>query len=238
MLLYYIRHGDPIYEPDGLTELGHKQAKALSKRLALYGLDEIYSSTSVRAQQTAQPTCDILGKEKILLEWAHEAKAWECFSVRGKDDKYTWAFQNYETVEKFNSPEVLSMGPKWYEHPYFIQTNFQNGVQKINKNADAFLRSLGYKHDRTNNRYEILKKNDKRIALFAHQGFGLAFLSSILDIPYPVYCSRFDLGHSSVTVINFEEWNGFVYPKALQTSNDSHLYKADILTGYHNLIDI
>ena len=63
MILYYVRHGDPIYNPDSLTELGHKQAEALSKRFSLYGLDEIYASTSIRAQQTAEPTCKILNKE-------------------------------------------------------------------------------------------------------------------------------------------------------------------------------
>ena len=41
MILYYLRHGDPIYSPDSLTPLGHEQAKALAKRLATYGLDEI-----------------------------------------------------------------------------------------------------------------------------------------------------------------------------------------------------
>ena len=60
MLLYYVRHGDPIYEPDSLTELGHKQAAALAKRFSLYGLDEVYSSPSIRARQTAQPTCEAL----------------------------------------------------------------------------------------------------------------------------------------------------------------------------------
>ena len=63
MILYYIRHGEPIYDPDCLTELGHKQADAVSKRLALYGVDEIYSSTSIRARQTAEP----LNTEFLLL---------------------------------------------------------------------------------------------------------------------------------------------------------------------------
>ena len=31
MTFYYIRHGEPIYNPDSLTELGHRQADALSK---------------------------------------------------------------------------------------------------------------------------------------------------------------------------------------------------------------
>ena len=56
MLFFYIRHGDPIYDPDSLTELGKKQADAVSKRLALYGIDKIYASSSNRAIQTAKPT--------------------------------------------------------------------------------------------------------------------------------------------------------------------------------------
>ena len=41
MLFFLIRHGDPIYDPDSLTPLGHRQAEALAKRLSLYGLDEV-----------------------------------------------------------------------------------------------------------------------------------------------------------------------------------------------------
>ena len=57
MILFYVRHGDPIYNPDQLTPLGHRQAESVAKRLALFGIDEIYASTSTRAMQTAQPTC-------------------------------------------------------------------------------------------------------------------------------------------------------------------------------------
>ena len=53
MLLYYIRHGDPVYEPDSLTALGHRQAEAVAKRLALHGMDKIYCSSSNRAVLTA-----------------------------------------------------------------------------------------------------------------------------------------------------------------------------------------
>lgn len=63
MLLFYIRHGDPIYDPDSLTPLGNRQAEAVAKRLAVYGIDEIYSSTSNRAQLTAKPTTELIKKE-------------------------------------------------------------------------------------------------------------------------------------------------------------------------------
>ena len=32
MLFFYVRHGDPIYNPDSLTPLGHEQARALGDR--------------------------------------------------------------------------------------------------------------------------------------------------------------------------------------------------------------
>ena len=41
MLLYFIRHGDPVYNPDSLTDLGKRQAEAVGRRLALYGIDRL-----------------------------------------------------------------------------------------------------------------------------------------------------------------------------------------------------
>ncbi len=238
MIFYYVRHGDPIYNPDSLTELGHKQADALAKRFALYGLDEIYSSTSVRAQQTAEPTCKILNKKTSLLDWTHEALAWEDFATKTDEGIDTWAYCIPKRIRQFNSKEVKALGEKWYDHPCFVDTNFKHGVERINRETDAFLLSLGFEHDREKGCYKLVKPNNKRIALFAHEGFGKAFLSSLLDIPYPMLCSHFELGHSGVTVIFFNESEGEIYPKILQWSNDSHLYKENVLTGYYNKIDI
>ena len=55
MLLYYIRHGEPIYDPDMLTELGKRQAEAAAERRAPAGIEKIYASTSSRAIQTSRP---------------------------------------------------------------------------------------------------------------------------------------------------------------------------------------
>ena len=40
MIFFYIRHGDPIYNPDSLTPLGMRQADAIAKRLSLYGKNQ------------------------------------------------------------------------------------------------------------------------------------------------------------------------------------------------------
>lgn len=239
MIFYYVRHGDPIYDPDSLTELGHKQAAALSKRFALYGLDEIYCSTSVRAQMTAQPTCDVLNKEKTLLDWANEGYAWGEFTVDNGKGGRCWTYQSLETKRKMNEPAVRALGMEWYKHPYFLaQSSFKEGTERVNREADAFFEKLGFKHDRENGCYRVIKKNSDRVALFAHEGFGKIFLSSILDIPYPLVAAHLELGHSSVTVIHFDENNETTFPRVLQWSNDSHLYKENILTGYHNSLDI
>lgn len=237
MILYYVRHGAPIYDPDSLTELGHKQANALAKRFSLYGLDAVYSSPSNRAVQTAQPTCEALGLEMNICEWADEGKAWEDTTVIMQDGRPTWGFADAGTVARFNDAEVLALGKKWYTHPFFNGSSFGRGVARINDAVDGFLRSLGYAHNRERVCYQKVGDSPDRVALFAHQGAGMLILSSILDIPYPVFSTRFDFGHSSVTVITFGE-EGDVYPKVLQLSNDSHLYKEGILTGYNNEIDI
>jgi probable phosphoglycerate mutase len=75
MVLFVIRHGDPIYDPDTLTPKGMRQAEALGKRFSVNGLDRIYSSPNGRAQETARPTCELLKKEAVILDWTSENHA-------------------------------------------------------------------------------------------------------------------------------------------------------------------
>ena len=241
MIFYYVRHGEPIYDPDCLTETGHKQAKALVKRFSEYGLDEVYASTSTRAMQTAQPTCDALKKDMILLPWANEGRAWELFTVPKNEGGRTWSFAHNETISNFRKEQVRSLGKKWYEHELFADTTFKEGVQTVDKNCDEFFESLGYRRDRENNCYICLGENKKRVALFAHQGFGMAFFSSVLDVIYPVFATTFDMQHSGVSVIYFNDKakeGDVVFPKLLQLSNDSHLFSEGVYRDYHNWIKL
>lgn len=239
MLLYYIRHGEPLGVPDhSLTPLGREQAKALSKRLCLFGIDRVFASPTLRTMQTAQPICDLLGKEITPCDWADEGIVWNEFTVPHPKYEHTWAFFDPHYLEIFSSPEVRALGERWYEHPELAGLNFKAGVERVNAAVDEFFLSLGFRHDRENARYEVVGEhlNRDRVALFAHQGFGMSFFSSMLDIPYPMFCTHFDFSHSSMSVINFEPRGKYVYPHVLQTANDSHLYREGIMTGYHNII--
>ena len=235
MIFYYIRHGEPTYNPDSLTPLGIRQAEALAKRLALYGLDKICGSTSTRAIMTAKPACEILKKEPILLDFANESYAWNDFAIQTANWKEkTWLFYDKRVVDIFNSKDIRDLGDRWYDHSEFIKYNYEKGIDRIYNEADSFFESLGYEHIRYTGKYKVKKSNDQRIALFAHQGFGLAFLSCLLDIPYPMFCTHFDICHTGVTVIEFCETGGYCIPKILTLSQDSHLYREGLPTKYND----
>ena len=72
MLLYLIRHGEPDYVTDTLTETGRRQAELAAERLAESGIDEVHASPMGRARQTAIPTAEKLGLPVIIEPWAYE----------------------------------------------------------------------------------------------------------------------------------------------------------------------
>lgn len=236
MLLFYLRHADPIYQPDDLTKQGRRQADALSKRLALYGLDKIYSSTSTRAVLTAQPTAELVNLDITQLEWCEETQAFYEFCVTDAAGKRCWGFEDKETRMIMASNEMASLGHQWWKHPALANTDFKKGYDRIQEKTYAFLAEQGYIFDPEKGTYRAVRKNNERIALFAHQGFGMAFMSCVLNIPYPMYCTRFDFGHSGMTVLEFSDSPGETMPTVLTMSNDSHLYRDGFPTKYQNRI--
>lgn len=231
MYFFYVRHGQPIYSPDSLTEHGKKQAEALSERFAYCGLDRIYSSSSTRAVMTAQPTADKLGLEIHQLPFAHEDIVWREFAFTMSNGVYTWCFYDKEMLEQFNKPEIRNLGDNWLDHPLFNngKGKYREGFERIRKASDAFFEELGFIKDRENHRFIVKEKKYEKVAFFAHAGFSMEFLSDILDIPYPLYCTRYENPtHSGVTVIYFPDDGQYCVPKVLEYSNDSHLYKAGL----------
>ena len=234
MLLFYIRHGDPDYSVDGLTPRGARQAEAVGKRLAVHGLDKIYTSPAGRARLTAKPTCELLGMEAEVVDWADEGNAHRATAVTTEDGRRIWGFHHRPTRELFASEEVRRMGREFYNHPAFRDLPFAEKIPPIQQAIDDWLLSLGYRHDLSRNGYIAERPNDDRVALFAHQGFGMLFLSLVLDIPYPEISIRADIQHSGMSVIRFGKSDGLIIPTLLQLSNDSHLYREGLPLAYNN----
>jgi len=237
MLLYILRHGDPIYNPDSLTEKGHLQAQALAKRLANHGIDKIYTSPLIRAQQTARPTEILLGKKARIEEWMSEATTYSYFSVN-EDNTHKWIFYSSKRTH-LREPEVQKLGFNWHEAPIFDDVDGKGGYEFLRKSSDEFLSRHGYVHDFENKRYIAKNANDERIAVFCHQGFSISWLGVMLDIPLPEIWTTMKVNHSCMTVVEFkEDKDGFCIPMVLTLSNDSHLYKEGLPTQFENGIYI
>ncbi len=189
----------------------------MSKYFLSIGLDKIYSSTSNRAIQTAEPTCRALGLEAQLLDFANEAHAWRDFTIANESGR-TWLFQSGKIRKLFADQSIRSMGYKWYEHSELAEYRYERGMERVYGECDSLLSSLGYDHIRYSGQYRATSPNDKKVALFAHEGFGKAFLSCFLDIPYPYVCNHFNLCHAGVTVIELPDKQGDVTVKLLQIS--------------------
>ena len=110
--------------------------------------------------------------------------------------------------------------------------DFGTKLQWIYDSLDEWFLSLGYK--REDGKFRVVTPNNERIALFAHAGFGGVFMSYLLDIPYPKFAAQFDMCHSAMTVINFKEEDGFVIPRVLTYSSDSHIWREGLPTSYNN----
>lgn len=223
MLLYIIRHGEPDYAADSLTENGQKQADALAERFSSHGFDEIYVSPLGRALQTARPTCGRLGLPYRIEPWMSEDVLWDELSAVDGDGVRQWSFgcQNTRLLES-------SAPGDWPSYPAFSSCKAaRGGVRRIADCSNAFMAGLGYTYDGTF--YRAAAPNDKRVAAFCHHGVGTTWLSHLLSIPPNLFWSGFDIAHSGVTIVEFQNNpDGLTAPKCLCLSDISHIYKENL----------
>ena len=236
MILFYIRHGEPIYDPDSLTPLGRRQAEAVARRLALFGVDRVFTSSSNRAIETSRPLCDILRiKPEPALDWINESYAWNELSVEDKAGHRHWCYDDERQLAAFSDPSVRALGERWYEHRAFDGfPSFGEAVRRMRENAFPLLSSLGYAREESRAGFKVVRDNPERIALFAHEGAGLLFLSTILDIPYPLFAPAFSMEHTGMTAVEFTDRGGWCVPRVLQLSCDAHLYRDALPLNYQN----
>ena len=229
MLLYIIRHGDPIYETDTLTERGRLQAEALGKRLVDAKIDRVFTSPMGRAIETAAPTCRLLGLEHTVEPWAHEIEEdrltpYPDGVLKSISVLPTHVFRENGNIDLGYDDALKCTGVN--------QTNMGRSMEIIEKGGRDFLERLGYREE--NGVYRILRPNDEKVALFCHLCMGRTWLSQLLHIPIHLMWSCFDITHTGVTVLEFKNYkSGFTSPRCLCFSDMSHLYAAGLDMMYN-----
>ena len=222
MKIYLIRHGDPDYANDTLTDRGHREAEALVVYLKAENIQQVVSSPLGRARDTARYTAESLGLEVSVEAWMTELSLRIDSEVR----RSAWDIHGHvmRNPEYLRDPSTLERIPDMPVGPV------RDVLDEIRRNSDRFLASLGYVRD--GGVYHIEKRSDRKIAVFAHGGFGLSWLSILLEIPLPLMWSGFFLHTSSVTQILFDERSdNLATPRCLMIGALPHLFAASLEPG-------
>lgn len=225
MKIYVIRHGLPDYEHDCLTPDGTKQAFKLGEKYKNISFDAFYISTQGRACETAKPLLKYHQNAIVnYVDWAREDYCGKYFSAK-VDGKFQWYWIIPEWVKLFRTEEVALYGNNWVNHPKIAKTDMPKGFKIMSESVDSFMLELGYEHDRVNHSYKKIKDNTpENVAVIAHGGFAFAFISNLLDIPYPEFTTT-HCGIDCTAVTILEIWDGIPTPVIIKYNDTSHLDK-------------
>lgn len=203
MRLIFIRHGEPNYEKDCLTELGHIQAKLVAQRLLQEDIKTIYSSPLGRARQTAQAYLDACARTDVhILDFMKEIR----FGT--EEVLYDDRFNPWTGVNKLIEQGINLQDPDWREFPLFKNNTATVDVDFIAAQSDKWLSSFGYEKDGLYYLNKNTEENNDTYAIFCHGGSTTAFLSRVLNIPFPHLCASFHLKHTGIVILRFDTTPG------------------------------
>lgn len=216
MQVLLIRHADPDYDNDTLTEKGHAEARALAESLHNVPIDAIYVSPMGRARHTMEYTARIKGIAPTTLDWLHELDG------HFGNGRWCWNVLGAEALDRSVVPTV----DNWHEGvPYgdLMLPQWQTTAREF----DSLLAEYGYVREGL--RYRVDQSNDKTIACFAHAGLILTLLSYLLNWPLPLVYSHLAYDPTGLTHLIWEELDGYAVPKAKVINDLSHLRLTAIL---------
>lgn len=219
MRILIIRHGDPDYAIDGLTQKGALEAELLSQKLEKEDITAVYCSVLGRAKKTAEPTLRKKGLTAVYCDWLREFNyAVPNKFIYGSND-VLWDMLP-ECMNKF--PELYNPD-SWYESEPIKNTDTYEKYKAVCKSFDDVLESYGYKRD--GNCYKVTCANHDTIALFCHYGVSGVLLSHIMNCsPYTIWQNAVLLPTSVTTVYTEERREGTASLRVCGMGDISHLY--------------
>lgn len=223
MRLIIIRHGDPIYDPDTLTEKGKREASILGKWLKKnFGdVKNIYVSPLGRAQETAKPIMDAYDLEAVTLPWLKEFGPFKGY-MKGRIPAI---YGCWDYLPKDMEAEKELYTEKWLELPQIANSKIPQTYKETIDGFDALLANHGYQKEGTY--YKVIKPNHDTIVLVCHFGIECVLLSRLLNSSPWVFFQGTIAPTSSFTYLITEEREEGIASFRLQQFGDiSHLREA------------
>lgn len=201
MKIIIVRHADPDYEHDSITEKGKIEASLLADYLCKYypQIDNVFCSTFGRAKATIAPYLNKSGKEALYLNWLIEFLT----KAHRPDINEEWGLAWDILPEYVSSHPKLFSPTEWMKEELYAGTDVYPTFKEIGENLDLILAMNGY--SREGNIYTTNEGNHKTLLFACHFGVECVLLAHLLNCsPVTFWLGSVALS-SSITVLNTEE---------------------------------
>lgn len=223
MRILIIRHGDPDYANDTLTEKGKREATLLAKRLEKENIDAFYSSPLGRAKDTCLYTARAVGKENeiVVKDWLHEFNH-PLTLPSGRERNIPWDMLPTEWTDN----DKMYDYKRWYKQKCYRKSNMKAAYDNVANGLDALLKEYGYV--REGNSYRVENANTKTIALFCHFGLEMVLMSRLCNVsPIPLWHHFTALTSSVTTLYSEERRKGIATFRCAGFGDIGHLYAGE-----------
>lgn len=250
MRILIIRHAEPDYNTDTLTEKGKREAALLAERLSCIPISSFYVSTLGRAKETASMTLQKFGLS-LPSERSCAAQTSLNSEIRSADqpsdpDSHSmirecdWLREFPHLIERPDRPGEISIPWDWLpqdwtaEEAYFNRNAWhqtevmQKGqvwetYRTVTDSLDAVLSDHGYV--RNGDIYQACRPNREILAFFCHFGLECVLLSHLINVSPMILWHHACALTSSVTSLYTEERrNGIAVFRMNAFGDTSHLY--------------
>ena len=195
MRLLFIRHGDPDYEKDSVTEKGAREIGLLADRLVNENIAAAYVSPLGRAQVTAQATLSRIGLAGTTCDWMREFDGTVTMPQTGEKHIF-WDFlpSFLEEYPALYSPE------SWQGVPFVRESDVPQKYAEVSKGLDGVLAAHGYV--RQGRHYAVTCANRDTLAFFLpfrrYVRHALASFRSVSRTAAAPFCRRAFIGNNGI----------------------------------------
>ncbi len=201
MKLVIIRHAEPDYENDSLTQKGDVEATLLAKWLKGKKIDAVYSSPLGRAHRTCMFSQKVCGFDFEIMPWMREFDAFGT-DPDGSKRKYVWDL----LPSYFTGHPLLYDREHWMEDELFVGSDIREKFSAVKEGFYALLKKHGYeKEEGSEGMFRVIRSNRDTVVLFCHYGILCVMLSALTGYSPYVFWQHFCALPSSVTTIVTEE---------------------------------
>lgn len=233
MRILMIRHGDPDYEHDSLTETGKKEAAFLAEIAGSLHLGDCFVSPLGRAKETASYTLKKLGLQAETLDWLQEFPA--RLDINGSEVLQRAYPDTRKKDGKYAPRIVWDMMPSYYlTHPEYMNregwrtsevarhSDIVAAYDYVTEHFDRLLAAYGYVREGMH--YRVEKANTDTVTFFCHFGVTCVFLSHLMNVsPFTLWHGTVLAPTSITEIVTEERGQGFAMFRSQRLGDTHHL---------------